>query len=71
VIDIIGYNEVTINLIHDNLPKNYDLTKFPKELLDEIQNSEYVFKIIVGTWNYNIEVLDTNDNTITTFKKNK
>jgi WD40 repeat protein len=36
VIDLVGYNEKTIKIINKCLPKNYDLSKLPKELLDEM-----------------------------------
>jgi len=36
VIDLIGYNENNIKIITDNLPKEYDLSELPTELLNKI-----------------------------------
>ena len=48
-IDIIGYNDETIPLILKHLPENYDLAKFPVELLKEMLNLENdIFHIIVA-----------------------
>jgi WD40 repeat protein len=56
VIDIIGYNEITIKLINKNLPKDYDLTKFPKELLNEMYNETISYNIIGTCWDYSIRI---------------
>ena len=48
VIEIVGYNEKTIKLLNKNLPKEYDLSKFPKELLEEMLELEKSYNIISG-----------------------
>ena len=37
-IETIGYNDFTIKMLRKNIPEDYDLTKFPKNLLIEIDN---------------------------------
>lgn len=56
VIDIIGYDKDTIQLISDNLPENYDISKFPKELVDEIIKINTTYKIITSHPDKNITV---------------
>lgn len=46
VIELVGYNDITIKLISDNLPKNYDVYKFPKELIDEMIRLNKLYRII-------------------------
>jgi len=46
IIDLIGYNERTIKLINKNLPEIYDLSKFPKELLNEMLELSKIYYII-------------------------
>ena len=36
MIETIGYNEFTLRMLKKNIPEDYDLTKFPKDLLTEI-----------------------------------
>ena len=48
VIDLIGYNDKTIQLINKNLPENYDMATFPKELLREMLNLINIDHIIFG-----------------------
>jgi len=55
VIDLIGYDENTIKLINENLPKEYDLTKFPKELLVEMLQLAKTHYLVSGG-NNNIEI---------------
>jgi WD40 repeat protein len=46
VIDLIGYNEKTIKLINKNIPETYDLSKFPKELLNEMLSLGQIYHIV-------------------------
>jgi len=48
VIDLIGYDEETIELINNKIPKNYDLSKLSKELLNEMLLTEKTYYIISG-----------------------
>ncbi|BCS83569.1 WD40 domain protein [Cotonvirus japonicus] len=49
IIDIIGYDEHTIKIVIDNLPLDYDLSTFPKSLIDEMYTISTSYKIIAGT----------------------
>ena len=56
VIDILGYNEKTINLLNKNLPEDYDLSKFPKELIEKMIKYADSFKLVSGDNNGDIEI---------------
>jgi WD40 repeat protein len=45
VIEIVGYDDKTIDLINKNLPEEYDLTKFPEELLNEMLEIAQIYTI--------------------------
>lgn len=62
VIEIIGYDEETIKLISDNLPNDYDVSKFPKELIDAIIKVNTVYHIISGSVDETINVWTTDPN---------
>jgi WD40 repeat protein len=55
-IDIIGYNEKTIRLINRNVPKDYDLSKFSKELLAEMLRLSTSYNIISGSTDHSIKI---------------
>jgi len=38
IIDIVGYNQKNIKLLYKYKPKNYDLSKFPIELINQFNN---------------------------------
>ena len=46
LIEKIGYNEKTIKLIARNIPKKYDLTRFPKNFLQEIHDVIGEYRVI-------------------------
>lgn len=48
-IDLIGYNDITIKLIGDNLPENYDISKLSRELINEIIYINTSYQIISGS----------------------
>lgn len=56
VIDIIGYNYDTIELITNNLPKNYDLRKFPRELLEILYDYSLSYNIVSGSFDRTIKI---------------
>jgi WD40 repeat protein len=56
VIDIIGYDNNAIKLINQHLPREYDLAKFPKELLSEMLESSPTFDIISGNSHADIKL---------------
>ncbi|AVL95184.1 WD40 repeat protein [Moumouvirus australiensis] len=58
VIDIIGYDDFTINIVTNNLPDNYDFSKFPKELLNEINRLSNLYKIIYWTRDGFVHTID-------------
>ncbi|AKI79571.1 putative BTB/POZ domain and WD-repeat protein [Acanthamoeba polyphaga mimivirus] len=47
VVDIIGYTSDTIPIIARNLPHDYDFTKFPMELIEQLIKYVYSFDIIL------------------------
>ncbi|BCS82721.1 BTB/POZ domain and WD-repeat protein [Cotonvirus japonicus] len=57
-IDVIGYNNDTIRMVADNLPENYDLTKFPLELLQELHSYIYEYNIINNMPNYSCNLFN-------------
>jgi len=59
VIDLVGYNDKTIKLINKNLPKNYDLTKFPKELLQEMLTLFESYNLISGSSDNTVKIWNT------------
>ncbi|BCS83571.1 BTB/POZ domain and WD-repeat protein [Cotonvirus japonicus] len=48
VIDIIGYDEHTIKIIVNNLPLDYDISTFPKSLIDEMYTISTSYEIIAS-----------------------
>src|ERR1700728_1745182 len=60
VIELIGYNDFTIKLINKNLPKTYDLSKFPKKLLKEMIKMTRSCEIISGSSDNSIKIWDIN-----------
>ncbi|AQN68683.1 WD40 domain protein [Saudi moumouvirus] len=58
VIDIVGYDDFTINIMINNLPDNYDFSKFPKELLNEINRLSNLYKIIYWTKTGYVHIID-------------
>jgi WD40 repeat protein len=71
VIELVGYNDLTIKLLNKNLPDTYDLSKFPLELRNAMSKIPMSYNIItscysghIKIWNaetYNlIHTLDTN-----------
>ncbi|AQN68713.1 WD-repeat family protein [Saudi moumouvirus] len=49
VIDMIGYDKFTIQLLINNLPPDYNLRKFPKELLEAIRLQPTSYIIATGS----------------------
>ena len=63
VIDLLGYTNNNIKIINKNLPKEYDLSKFPKELISKMIENAMDDIIIIGTNNYaTIRVWDVQKN---------
>jgi len=58
VVDLVGYDDDTIKLINKNLPKNYDLTKFPKELLIEMLRLAKMYNFISAGKDHKIKIWD-------------
>ena len=62
VIELIGYNDSTVKLLNKNIPKEYDLSKFSKELLDEMYRVGKTYDVISGFWYHNMKIW--NDETL-------
>jgi WD40 repeat protein len=62
IVDMIGYDERIIRLINKNLPETYDLSKFPKELLDEMLSMAEIHHIIFGNSDGYVEIHDVKTN---------
>lgn len=58
VVDLIGFDEETIKIISDNLPEDYDISKFPKELVDEMIRINTSYQIISGGRDKKINIWD-------------
>lgn len=83
LIDQIGYTTDRIQLIYDNLPLDYDVSTFPKELIDQLGICDKKLKLITGgedeinIWNLEngrlIRTMEPNEtiNTICTTRDNK
>jgi len=56
VIDIVGYNNRTIRLINKNLPKDYDLLKFPNELLNQMLVLTQTYNIVSASSDKSIKI---------------
>ena len=56
VIELIGFNKETIKLLNKNIPDDYDLTKFPKELLNEMYMIEKTRDIILASFDGRIRI---------------
>lgn len=74
IIDIIGYNYDMIELIINNLPKNYDLRKFPRELLETLYDHSTSYNIVSGSLDrtikiWNVETQDFNSKIFTKLSK--
>lgn len=57
-IDLIGCEEETMEIINNNLPDNYDVSKFPKELIDGLIRVNRTYQIISLNVNYQVEIYD-------------
>jgi WD40 repeat protein len=62
IIDLAGYNENMIKIINKNLPEKYDLTKFPKELLDEMLRLDKIHYVVSGSSDGPIKIWNNNTN---------
>jgi len=60
VIDLIGYDDKTINLIKKNIPEAYDLTKFSKELLQELLNATTNYRLASSSHDTTIKIWESN-----------
>lgn len=58
IIDLIGYTDETIKIINKNLPKSYDILKFPNELINELIIMNTTYKIISGSADKTIKIWD-------------
>uniref|UniRef100_A0A6G6ADJ4 WD40 domain-containing protein n=1 Tax=Borely moumouvirus TaxID=2712067 RepID=A0A6G6ADJ4_9VIRU len=58
VVDIIEYDDFSINIVTNNLPDNYDFSKFPKELLNEINRLSNLYKIVYWTSDGSVHTID-------------
>ncbi|BCS82675.1 putative BTB/POZ domain-containing protein [Cotonvirus japonicus] len=57
IVEMIGYNESTVKIIANNIPENYDIDKFPKDLLEFINSELYdvdIHMIVPTLGNVNI-----------------
>lgn len=62
LVDIIGYNNDTIQILANNLPIDYNISNLPVELLREINNI-YSNDMIISGYKYgimNIDIMDQN-----------
>lgn len=59
VIELIGYTKETIKIINKNLPRKYDLSKFPNELLQEMINMTFTDMIVSGDNYEDIKIWDS------------
>lgn len=57
-IEMIGYNDKTIEIINKNLPDEYDLSKFPNELIKEMINTTSI-DMIIASEHKSIKILDS------------
>ena len=58
VIELIGYDEDMIKLINKNIPDEYDLSKFPKELLINMLEAGRSYHIVSGSGDKSIKIWD-------------
>ncbi|BCS82793.1 WD-repeat family protein [Cotonvirus japonicus] len=56
VIDLIGYDNNTIWLLNNNLPKDYDIRNFPTELLEAMRKQPTSYNIISGSFDRTIKL---------------
>lgn len=59
VIELVGYNDDTIQKIYKNLPSDYDISKFPNELLERmLQISGRLVAVNRDDYHYYVHVFD-------------
>jgi WD40 repeat protein len=58
IADLVGYDDNIIKLINKNLPKEYDLSKFPEELLDEMLDLAQAYMITSGSLDGDVKIWD-------------
>jgi WD40 repeat protein len=62
VIELVGYDDHTINFLNKNLPASYDLSKFPPELLNSMLKIATTHTIISGRYDSNIKIQNSEMN---------
>lgn len=54
----IGYTDEMIDIINSNIPDNYDLSKFPKELINKMIDHCYTCMLVSGSYDCCIKAWD-------------